>query len=204
VLQIGAAIIERNSLEIIDKFNSLLKPEDFSTLEEEALQVNHLKVEDLEKAPDTKIVWEQFTNWVNKYNIHKNKSNYGACIAAGYNINNFDLIIADRYCEKYGPWDEKRGQQKLFSQIHKYDVFDLMDFFNESNSELKSMSLGSVMEYMGVDEEVRKGAHDALFDVLATSAILIKLLKAQRYLTARNSEGNRRLTMKGALAGWKP
>jgi DNA polymerase III epsilon subunit-like protein len=204
ILQLGGIILDRNNLSIVDRFESLFKPTDFSTLEEEALKVNRLKVEDLEKAPETPIVWQQFVAWVGKYNIHKNKSTFGACIQAGYNINNFDAVIINRYCEMYGPFDKKRKQQKIFNQVQKYDVMDILQFFTESNQEVTSLSLGNILEYMGVSEEERHKAHNAMIDVLFTAAILIKLLKAGRYLTAKNEDGKRRLTMKDALKGWKP
>ncbi len=38
ITQIGACIIDRWSLEVIDTFNSLAKPLDFDALEEEALR----------------------------------------------------------------------------------------------------------------------------------------------------------------------
>ena len=87
ILQIGAAIIDRWNLSVIDTFNCLAKPEDMETVEDEALQINRLKREDLEKAPDIKIVWGQFVNWVNKYNKSKGPINaFRAPIPAGYNI----------------------------------------------------------------------------------------------------------------------
>ena len=68
ILQIGAAIIDRSNLSVIDTFNCLAKPEDMDAVEDEALQINRLKREDLAKAPDVKIVWGLFVDWVNKHN----------------------------------------------------------------------------------------------------------------------------------------
>ena len=39
ITQIGACIIDRWSLEIIDTFNSLAKPLDFDAIEDEALKI---------------------------------------------------------------------------------------------------------------------------------------------------------------------
>jgi DNA polymerase III epsilon subunit-like protein len=201
VLQIGAAIVDRWNLEVVDTFNSLAKPEDMDAIEEEALQINRIKREDLEVAPDIKIVWGQFVNWVNKYNKSKGPLNtFRAAIPAGYNIIGYDMPIVQRYCKKFGPWDEKRQEQKLFNQLHKIDLMDHMFFWTENNDTIKSLKLTSVCEWMGFAKEDIENAHDALQDVLNTSKIVVRLLRMQRALTAvSDSTGEPRLQMKNAF-----
>lgn len=201
ILQIGAVILNRNNLKIMDEFKLLVKPDDFTIIEEEALAVNRLSIAELEKAIDTSTAWKQFTTWVNKYNKSKHAFNaFDAPIPCGYNINGFDLPIVARYCEKYGPYDIKRKSQKLFHPIHKIDIMDHMFFWMENNADLNKLDLVSLMEYMGFDKEKVAGAHDALVDVKNTTEILVKLLTMQRYLTGKNESGGRRLEMKGCFA----
>ncbi len=201
ITQIGGCIIDRWKLETIDTFKSMAKPLDFDAIEEEALQVTGITREQLEEAPNIKIVWSNFTNWVQKYNKSKNGNNsFMAPIAAGYNITGYDLPITDRYCKKYGPWDEKWQTQKLFNPVYKIDVMDHMWFWTENNAEVKSLKLTSICEWMGFTKAEIEGAHDALQDVKNTAKILIRLLKMERGLTDINPEtGEPRLQMKDSF-----
>tara|TARA_R110000751_G_scaffold84920_1_gene169676 strand:+ start:17 stop:700 length:684 start_codon:yes stop_codon:yes gene_type:complete len=200
ILQIGACIIDKWNLEIIDEFNCLCKPEDMDAIEEGALRVNKIKKEDLEKAVDVKIVWGQFVSWVNKYNKSKGAlGTFKAPIPAGYNIIGYDLPIVKRYCEKYGPWDKKRNDQKLFNQLHKLDLMDHMWFWTENNDDIKSLKLTSVCEWMGFSKAELENAHDALQDVKNTAKILVRLMRMSRTLTAGNENHNPRLQMKNSF-----
>jgi DNA polymerase III epsilon subunit-like protein len=204
ILQIGACIVERNNLTIVDKFESLLRPVDFESVEDGALKVNKLTIEQLEQAPETKLVWDLFTNWVQKYN--KSKKTFSAWnnpVQAGYNICNFDSVILKRYCKEYGPWNDKRNEQKLVHPVYTYDVLQHLFLWFENNAEMNRLNLSATLEYFGVSKETIEGAHRADFDVAATTAILIKLLKMERYLTSKDkASGNRKLEMKGCMAGW--
>lgn len=182
----------------------MLKPVDFTTLEEKALQVNHLTVEQLQEAPDTALTWQLFVEWVDQYNKSTGvKTAWNAPIPAGFNIMRYDLPILNRYCKEYGPWDDKRNDQKLVHQIYAYDVLQQMAFWTENNKDVQKLNLSAVLEYFGVSEEVIAGAHDATFDTAATAEILIKLLRVERYLLQKDTETKkRRLEMKGCMANW--
>ena len=200
ILQIGACIIDKWNLEIVDEFNSLCKPEDMDSIEDEALEVNGIKRKDLKKAIDVKIVWGQFVDWVNKYNKSKGPLNtFLAPVPAGYNIIGYDLPIVNRYCKKYGPWDKKRKEQKLFNQINKLDLMDHMWFWTENNSDIKSLKLTTVCEWMGFSKAEIENAHDALQDVKNTAKIIIRLMRMARSLTSADEDSQPRLQMKNAF-----
>lgn len=79
-----------------------------------------------------------------------------------------------------------------------------MFLWNENNSAIKKLNLTSILEYMGVSKEIIEGAHDAGFDCEASAEILIKLLRAERYLTKKDpSTGKRRLEMSNCMAEWR-
>ena len=210
IIQICGKIIDPYTLQIKDTFSSWMKP-DFDkpgigekTIIWHAEQKGITKDEMLSlinQAPDTSIVWGQWVDWVQKYNKSKNNSPYDAPIPAGYNIINYDNIIIKRYCKEYGPWDKKRGDQKLFNQVWKLDMMDHMFFWFESVNELPKINLTDLMSYMGYDQTKIDNAHDAEVDVDMTCQLIIKFLNLQRYLTEVNSEtGKSRLKMKGCLA----
>ena len=99
----------------------------FDPLEDEALRITGKNREDLAKAPLPKTVWKKFCDFVNQYNWKGTQ--FFAPIPAGFNIIGFDMIIVDRLCKAYGPYDKERQQQKLFNKIYKVDMMDYDDPF---------------------------------------------------------------------------
>ena len=152
----------------------------FDPLEDEALDITRKTRAALAKAPSPKTVWNKFGNFVNKYNWKKTP--YFAPIASGYNINGFDMIIVDRMCEQFGPYDKERGQQTLFNKIHKIDVMPLVWGWLENNQDIRSLSLDSLRDYFGMSKD---NAHDALQDVKDTANLLIRFLKMQRKFASK-------------------
>ena len=168
ITQIGACIINRWDLKIIDTFESMARPENLDR--------------------------------VNKHNKSKgNIGTYMAPIPAGYNILGYDMIIVDRYCKKYGPYNDNRGQQKLFNPIHKFDLMHHMWFWTENNPNLKSLKLTSVCEWLGFAKADIENAHDALQDVMNTARIIIRLMQMQRNLTGSDGK-EARLKMEGSFS----
>ena len=149
-------------------------------IEDEALAVNGKTREELAKAPQPKVVWDKFANFVNRYNFKKTP--YYAPIAAGYNIIGFDLPIVQRMCEKYGPVDKKTGQQTLFNKIHKVDMLDIVWMWMENNADVKSLSMDSMRDLLGMSKE---NAHDALQDVKDTALMMISFMKFHRKIAPK-------------------
>lgn len=203
VIQIGALILNRNNFKTMSTFESLMKPKDFDTLEDEALEKNGITKEELENAPEAKVVFPSFCEWIKKFNIARDKSFYGAPIPCGYNINGFDLILFDRYCKEYKYWDEKQDRQNVMFPLNRLDVFDHMWLFLRTNSEIKRTRLTSLLEYAGVEkEEITKGAHNALWDVKMTAEFAVKLLKLAKHLTDVDpNTGKSLLNIKNCLVG---
>lgn len=183
ILQIGAVVIHPRKLEIIDRFCSYLQPLEPDKVEPEALQVTGIKLEEVLKAPHPKLVWEQFTSFIQKYNFSTNKGAYSAPIPMGYNIINYDMKLVDRYCALYGPIDKKNGEQCLFNQLDKFDVLDEIFKWTENTdvpqgtNSRQSKKLTDVCKWLGLDTE---GAHEAMKDVENTAKIGLRMLKWYR------------------------
>lgn len=182
--QLAALALDGRNLSLKGTFNSEIKPilddeeaiaAGVDPLEDEALKVTNKTREALEKAPPLKSVWAKFSSFVNQYNW-KNDPFFNP-IPVGYNIVGFDLIIVNRLCKQFGPWDKSREQQKIFSKVYKVDVMDNMFLWTESDPTIKSISMDSMRDKMGLS---RENAHDALQDVKDTANIFIKLLKTHR------------------------
>ena len=147
----------------------------FDPLEDEALRITGKNREDLAKAPLPKTVWKKFCDFVNQHNWKGTQ--FFAPIPAGFNIIGFDMIIVDRLCKAYGPYDKERQQQKLFNKIYKVDMMDNMFMWTEGDPSIKSISMDSLRDRMGLSKE---NAHDALQDVKDTANIMIKFMKTHR------------------------
>ena len=182
--QIAAIALDGRNFRLKGEFNSMMRPiidddeaiaAGVDPLEEGALKVTGQTRSKLARAPLPKGVWKKFCNFVNKYNWKGTP--YFAPIPAGFNIIGYDMHIVNRLCKEYGPWDEKRQSQKLFHQIYKIDVMDDVWLWTEGDPNVKSISMDSLRERMGLSSE---NAHDALQDVKDTANIFIKLQKSRR------------------------
>tara|TARA_Y100000034_G_scaffold136004_1_gene210217 strand:+ start:861 stop:1544 length:684 start_codon:yes stop_codon:yes gene_type:complete len=186
--QIAAVAIHARKLELQSggTFNSEIRPiiDDekavklgLAPLEEEALTITRKNRQDLAKAPLPKTVWKKFAQFCDRYNFKK--TSYYAPIAAGFNINGFDMPIVQRMCEQYGPVDQKRGQQKIFNPIFSIDLMQHIYCWFENNQDVKAYGMDYLRDYFGMPKD---NAHDALQDVRDTANILIKFMKLQRSL----------------------
>jgi DNA polymerase III epsilon subunit-like protein len=184
-IQIAAVMIHgrRLSIQPDGYFESLIKPlgdekaieAGLDPIEDEALAVNGKTRAEIARAPHPKTVWQKFTTFVEKFNYKK--SSWTAPIAAGHNIENFDMIIAERLCQEHGPINKKRNEQGLFNPIHRMDLMRDVFMWTENNPQMRSVSMDSIRDWMGLSKE---NAHDALQDVKDTALVLIKFLKLYR------------------------
>lgn len=197
-VQLSAVIVDPIKLEIISgsEFNVFLKPElieqdpgyqyttdiiDFHS------RVKGCSQEDIYKQwreyPSQEISWTSFVNYLDKYHCggRKKKNMFSAPIAAGYNINRFDLKIIHRLSEKYKNIEAKENISNLF---YPRDVIDIMNlvFYWFENLDIKSYSLDNIRDYLGID---KTGAHDAVKDVIDSANILIRFLRLHRNLSSK-------------------
>ena len=182
--QIAALALDGRNLAVKGQFNSEIQPifDDkkaialgLDPVEDEALKITNKTRDQLAEAPSIKSVWAKFTKFVLQYNW-KGDAFFNP-IPVGFNIIGFDLIIVDRLCREYGPYDNERKQQKLFSKVYKIDIMDNIFTWTESDPSVRSISMDSLRERMGLSSN---GAHDALQDVKDEANIFIKLLKTHR------------------------
>lgn len=199
--QLSAVMIDARKLEIVDGavFNAYIKPffneedcvkYDLDPVEDEALEVTKIKKSTLEKAQSPKIVWNSFVSFVEQYN--KKRDKWNAPIMCGYNSDRFDSNIVDRLCGgnnlfndgvepyKFGPWDDKGNQNKLFHPIHAIDAMKYVWYWFENEIDIKSLSFDSMRNHLGIDKD---GAHNALVDVIQGAFMLTKFLKLARNLS---------------------
>jgi DNA polymerase III epsilon subunit-like protein len=193
-VQIAAVIVDPIKLEIVpnSEFNIFFKPEvleknDNYVYETDILDF-HAKVRGSTKEqilsewkeyPIQDQSWKLFTNYLMMHHTRSSKkSQFSAPIAAGYNINRFDLPIIDRLSRKYGNVN-KEDRSDIFYPRDVLDIMNLVFYWFENNNDVKNLSLDTLRDYLGIS---KLGAHDALKDVKDCAEILIRFLKLHRNL----------------------
>jgi DNA polymerase III epsilon subunit-like protein len=176
------------------EFCSLMKPLYPERLEDGALKVNKKTREELMVAPDQAVVWNQFVDWVARWNPKKTK--WTAPIACGKNIRSFDLefvkVLNNLHCKK-------KDKVVLFSERREVDMQDFTFAWFENEAEPEDDKMDTWRKYLGLSSE---GGHDALVDVRQTGAVIMRFLKLHRQLQARkDKDGNKLIKFKGAFAG---
>jgi DNA polymerase III epsilon subunit-like protein len=193
-VQIAAIIIDPLKLEIVpnSEFNIFFKPEVLANDEQYQYTTDildfHAKVrgsskeailEEWKKYPAQDQSWKLFTNYLTMHHTRSSKkSQFSAPIAAGYNINRFDLPIIDRLSRKYGNTN-KEERSDIFYPRDVLDIMNLVFYWFENNGDLKNLSLDTLRDYLGINKE---GAHDALKDVKDCAEILIRFMRLHRNL----------------------
>jgi DNA polymerase III epsilon subunit-like protein len=197
-VQIAAIIVDPIKLEIVkdSEFNINLKPELLEdnkgyAYEDSDVLDFHSKVRGCSKAAileswkkhqSQESGWKMFVSYLEMYHTRSSgnkKSCFSAPIAAGFNINRFDLRIIERLSKKYDNLN-KEGRSSLFYPRDVIDVMNLLFYWFEYNNELKNYTLDNLRDYLGIDKE---NAHDALKDVKDTANIMIRFLKLHRNLS---------------------
>lgn len=197
-VQIAAVMVDPVRLEIIkdSEFNIMIKPEalendsNYTYSDSDVLDF-HAKVRSSTKEkilaswleyPKQDHSWNMFTSYLDMYHIRSsNKSCFTAPIAAGYNINRFDLRIIERLSKKYNNLN-KEGRSSLFYPRDVIDLMNLVFYWFEGNNELKNYTLDNLRDYLGINKD---GAHDALKDVQDSANIMIRFLKLHRNMSKK-------------------
>lgn len=193
-VQIAAVIIDPNKLEIVpdSEFNINIKPEAMEQDPDYNYTTDildfHAKVrgcskddiyQQWKKYPKQDQSWKMFTAYLEQFHSRSSKkSQFSAPIAAGYNINRFDLPIIERLSQKFGNVN-KEGRNDIFYPRDVLDIMNLVFYWFENNNDVKSLSLDNLRDYLGISKD---GAHDALKDVKDCAQILIRFLRLHRNL----------------------
>jgi len=189
--QLAAVAIDKRTGEILpdSEFSSYIKPifdeeeckkKGVAVIEDKALKITKITIEQLKEAPPLKDVWNNFCGYVNRYN--PSKSQWSAPIMAGFNINNFDKEIIRRIAGvkpyNFGPFDKEYQECTLFHPFKRWDIMEDVQKWMESNRDMRSISMDSLREYFSMSKD---NAHNAIIDVKQGAAILGKFLKLYRH-----------------------
>jgi DNA polymerase III epsilon subunit-like protein len=200
VLQIAAVAINGRNLTIEDKFASYCRIDNLELVTDEITKINGITKDIVTQAAHADVVWPQWFEWIARFNSRKNNDEWGFPIACGWNIDGYDMKILDRYAKQYHYYNEKYNRQRVFSPAFTFDTMKFYMWLTRTNSDVKSVSLGSILEYMGMSkDEIAQHAHNAIWDVEQTAALTIKILELGKYLTEIRDDGTRRLELSNSL-----
>lgn len=155
----------------VDSFNFRINPLTYNkqvTINEQALQVTGLTMDDLKNGLPSNQAHFQFKEILKKYVNPFDKNDKFTCI--GYN-SSFDMRFLTSWFEDL--------QDKYFGSFFQYkdvDVFALWKILRHIGKVpiLENDKLNTVCSFMGVD---LTNAHDALDDIKATRALYLKLIE---------------------------
>jgi len=172
-----------------------MKPLHPERLEDGALRVNGKTREMLEKAPDQKLVWNEFVTWVNKFN--RKRTPFGAPIAAGKNIRDvtgFDMDFVHVLNKLHCP---KKEKTLLFNTRRVLDLDDIWFLWFENQQEPENQKMDTIRDYLEMSKD---GAHDALQDCRDTGEVIMRFLNLTRELQRRvNKDGEKLIKFKGSF-----
>lgn len=185
-LSLSCVAIDPVRLEIISgsEFNSYIRPvldpeeckkRGIEEVQDEALNVNKIKIEDVIDAPSPEEVTRRFVEHVSKYSNGTGKWNKP--IPVTYNGLKFDHIIIDRLAKEFGYWDDERQTNNIFHPRDAIDVLHIVWQLFENNKNQRSISFDTVRTYLGLSKE---NAHSSLVDCIQVSCFLIRWMKWHR------------------------
>lgn len=202
-VQLSCVMVDSKRLEIIkdSEFNTYIKPErlekttgkiDTSIYSDSDILEWHGKLKGIaaeevldlwQTYPDQKHSWQQFISYLDNYHISfkGKKSQFSAPIACGYNIIRFDMKIINRLSNKYGNVN-KENNTNIFHPRDQIDLMNIAWLWFENLSDIKSLSLDNLREYLGID---KTNAHNAIKDVNDCAEILIRFLRLHRKLAQK-------------------
>ena len=165
VIQIAGQILVNQA--VVETFDYLIQPLPDDIVVEEAMQVHGHSLEDLSKngmiATEAKKEFEALlSTYVNKFNKSDKFLWYG------YNAI-FDYNFVRQWFNKMG--DKYLGSWFFFPPI---DIMGIAAYYlRRERSQLKNFKLTTVAQHLGV--ELDGQAHDALYDVKLTHAVISEL-----------------------------
>ncbi len=157
-----AGVIEIDG-KIAEEFNFKIRPLNFESIDQRALDVNGITTDQLKEYPEAREVYGQiialFSKHVNKY------ARADKFVVCGYNVQ-FDIEFLKNFFEK-------NGDPYLFSWLGvRKDPMPVLNYLKSIGQfEAENLKLATVCKVWGIEID----AHDAMSDIKATKAVIEKL-----------------------------
>ena len=167
ITQLGG-IIEIDGHEV-ERFNWRLRPFKGAIVEEGALSITGVSIEDLKSYPDQSIAWTEFITMLNKHCDKFNKQDKYHIV--GYNCQKFDVEFLRAWFTRNG--DRWYGSWFWPNTIDLYSICSL--YLEPVREQLPDFKLSTVSSsILGSDCPIGQ-LHDAMYDIILTKALLDKI-----------------------------
>ena len=154
--------------EVKEKFNYHVQPNPSATIEQEALDVAGVTVEQVQNYPFMLNVYKEFVSVIAKYVDKYNKKD--KMFLAGYNSAAFDNEFLRAFFTQC--------KDNYFGSYFYSGAIDVMvlanDYLKKSRNHMFNFKLFTVAEYLGIQVDKEK-LHDALYDIEITMQIYNKI-----------------------------
>lgn len=151
IIEIGCVVTDRE-LNILNKFDLKIKPENIENADKVALKINHYNEEDWADALDLKTAMQKLAKQVD------------GCILVGQNVA-FDSGFIEHAFNKTGV--------KNTLHYHKLDTISMAWVKLREKKEVTHFSLRDLCKYFGIENE---NPHSGLGDAMATYELYKKLI----------------------------
>lgn len=163
-----AGMIEING-EIVEEFDFKLKPFKGAIIENGALDITGITIDDLKSYTDQSIVWKQFVQILSKWCDKYNKLDKFHIV--GYNCQKFDTEFLRQWFIRNG--DQWYGSWFWANSIDLYSLCSL--YLEPVREQLKDFKLGTVATAILGQNADEDQLHDAKYDIYLTKKILDKI-----------------------------
>jgi inhibitor of KinA sporulation pathway (predicted exonuclease) len=154
IIEIGAAIMEKETLTIIDKFSIFCKPEIHTELSSFCKDLTHISQSDVDEAPPFSVAFKKFIDWMNSFEGHKTLCSWGF----------YDKAKLLNTCET----------QKISYPFDK-DHLNVKELFSSVKDYKRKYSLSAAMRKLRID--FKGTPHRGVDDALNTAEVLSHLLR---------------------------
>jgi DNA polymerase III subunit epsilon len=161
IIQIGA-VLANDNWDQIATFESLVYPDNEETFNQKAEEIHGISIFDLEEAPSSYDVLENFETWVRKYLRRSKTDKLTDVIICGQSVINDINFLKQKYDELNLNWPFSFKLVDLLSM--SVLVFRVLE--NNNFEKPKSYSLKNVALHFGINREDVQ--HNALEDSLIT------------------------------------
>ena len=187
-VELAACIIHPRRLEVVEGsiFHSYIRPPDIDAVSQDNIAfhakaakcTNEEIIQRFRDSPTQKDVWDKFAIYLERYHTPtKRKSFFSAPIRAGQNIINYDNVIWQRLCERYGYVNDENRQNIAFGR----DNIDLLNicflWFENDSDGPTSYSADNLRSFFKMKDDKSHTAHQ---DVLDCANWLIRFMKLHR------------------------
>lgn len=145
-------------------FKYHIQPFNWKAVNDEALKVNGLKIEDIEQYSEPKDVYLDFVAMLGRFVDKFDKAD--KFYMAGYNVE-FDLQFLLQFFSKNG--DKYFGSWFNYKKVDPLPILHLFEAFG--GLQLENMKLETVCKHFKIEID----AHDAMSDIFATKQLLDRI-----------------------------